>query len=187
MVLQRGKCTLRPLSNGAEAICRELWQEEEVIRFTNLRKPLLDEECRKRLSAFVEVNESMMFPVIFSVEYNGRMCGVAGCPVIDLQDSKFGVFYQLLQPYWGRGIGQISMNILVSYMRQKCPGAILYADVVDKNTASRRILEHAGFQIDGIEKAGFEKQGKQYDVIKFFLTVGDKNHTGDENSLDNPS
>lgn len=77
--------------------------------------------------------------------------------------------YWLAEPYWGQGI-------MTSAVRQLCETAFktfdiirIYAEPFAYNTGSRRVLEKAGFTLEGILRNSIFKNGKVYDACMYAL------------------
>ncbi len=77
--------------------------------------------------------------------------------------------YWLGEPYWGRGA-------MTQAVRAACREAFarwdivrIYAEPFARNAASRRVLEKAGFTLEGVMRAGVCKRGEILDYCMYAL------------------
>jgi RimJ/RimL family protein N-acetyltransferase len=71
--------------------------------------------------------------------------------------------YWLAKPYWGRGIMTAVVGRLCDYAFDNFGLVKITAHVFTSNPASGRILEKCGFQLEGVLKKHFEKDGHYLD------------------------
>ena len=82
--------------------------------------------------------------------------------------------YWLAEDYWGRGI-------MTQAVRQICEEGFelwddlvrVYAEPFAHNTASRRVLEKAGFSLEGVMRHGVCKRARIYDCCMYALLAED--------------
>lgn len=139
-----------------------IWSDEDVIRYTNIKKPCSLEEISER------INRLKVFDV-FIVRSNNDVVGIIGCPCIDKLKSQYGLFYQFKKSAWGQGFASQSTEWLLKYMRKKYSKVTLYADVVVDNIASEKILIYSGFVYINEEKNGFERDGRKITIRNYKL------------------
>lgn len=78
--------------------------------------------------------------------------------------------YWLGEPFWGQGImsaavAQICCEVFANYDIVR-----IFAEPYAYNSGSRRVLEHAGFTLEGIRKNGIYKNGQVLDDCLYALT-----------------
>ena len=134
-----------PLSQAHLDLAAALWSDPAVTRYTAVGRPLTREEAAERLDQLLETQRKLPFPTLFAVMYRGERCGMVGCPPVDPQNGVFGLFYQIRQADWGKGVGGSAARWMCSYMAQKCGRLTLLADAAEENEASVRILKALGF------------------------------------------
>jgi RimJ/RimL family protein N-acetyltransferase len=76
---------------------------------------------------------------------------VAGYIVSFEQDGKREVGYWIGRNYWGKGVATRALAAFLEHDRRRP----LYAYVVKRNVASRRVLEKCGFTVRDEDDAGF--------------------------------
>jgi [ribosomal protein S5]-alanine N-acetyltransferase len=85
----------------------------------------------------------------------------------DVYRKSAEVGYWLAEPFWGQGIATQALSLLVSYIQASYDLVRLYACVFDWNPASARVLEKAGFKLEGrLAKAVF-KNGVLVDELLY--------------------
>lgn len=167
---------LEPLADSHIDGFGDLWADEKVIKFTNIKKPCSRGEVEARLGILLDNQKTLNVPAIFTIFYRGDICGMAGCPVMDEAKGEFGFFYQICSNRWGKGIGSASAAWVLSYMRSCYQEFTLFADVVNANKASVRILDKLGFVETGRHERAFERNGETWDVVDYILTQGKNTH-----------
>ena len=148
-----------------------IWSDKETIKFTNIKEPFTYDECESRINIFLNNQLRLVDKTIFAVIENNTVCGIVGCPLIDKEQNVFGFFYQLNRNYWNKGIGYKSASMLIDYMREKYCPCVLWADVVEENTASIKILNKLGFSRVKENVNAFKRDGKLYNVIDFNMRI----------------
>lgn len=142
----------------------EIWSDEEVIKYTNIKSKCILEDTNKRIERFKEHD-------VFAVIHNKKAIGVIGCPCVNKDKKEFGIFYQFNKDVWGRGIATESVRWLVNYMKNKYINFTIYADVVSDNIASVKILNSFGFTwlIDNVD--GFTRNNKKMTIKNYILII----------------
>lgn len=166
--------TLEPLSTAHLPGLEELWSDPSVIRYTNIAEPCDGDAAAHRLFQLRNCQAALPGPTIFAVLRDGRFCGIAGCPPVDAEQETFGLFYQLLRPEWGRGTGKAAARMALDELYRLFPSAAVYADVVEENTASIRILEQLGFVRTAVHPAAFQRDGQALDIWDYTRGPGMK-------------
>lgn len=77
----------------------------------------------------------------------------------DLNDKSAEIYIKLIKSVRGKGYGQDAVNVLVSYAFRELRLNSIYANILDYNTASRRLFESCGFKQEGIHKSRIDRDG----------------------------
>ena len=77
--------------------------------------------------------------------------------------------YWLGEPFWGRGIATQAVRAMSERVFATTPLVRLYAHVFDWNPASARVLEKAGFQLEGRMRRSVVKDGTIIDQLVYGL------------------
>lgn len=142
----------------------KIWADENVIRYTNIKFPCSHDEIIKRIKKF-SVHE------VFAIMLDEEIIGVVGCPYEDYDKKIFGLFYMLKKSVWNNGIAGQSVEWILAYMKKQYTKATIYADVVDCNTASEKILVKNGFKLISTDKNAFLRDEESYDIKSYKLEL----------------
>jgi len=106
-----------------------------------------------------------------AIVVEGRAAGSVGifCGT-DVYEKSAELGYWLAEEYWGQGIMTEAVRRLVQEAFEKFDIVRIYAEPFAYNTGSRRVLEKAGFVLEGTMKQGVCKNGKIYDYCMYALT-----------------
>lgn len=163
--------TLEPLEAERLPDLTALWSDPAVIRWTNIPCLCGREEAAYRLDQLRKCQASLPGPTIFAVLRDGKFCGIAGCPPVDAAQGTFGLFYQLCPAVWGQGVGTAAAELALEALARRFPAVTVYADVVEENTASIRILERLGFRRTAIRTGAFQRDGLTMDIWDYAKTL----------------
>lgn len=86
---------------------------------------------------------------------------------IHCKSAMFG--YWLGEPFWGKGIATQAVKTLVNYLFTHHDLLRVYAGVFAWNPASGRVLEKAGFTLEGRFRQHVFKDGKVTDLLTYGL------------------
>jgi ribosomal-protein-alanine N-acetyltransferase len=82
--------------------------------------------------------------------------------------------YWMGEEYWGKGIMSEVVKVVVKFAQDKYVNGPLgncldklKAEVFHTNKGSCRVLEHNGFECEGVLKKGAFKRGKTYDLLQY--------------------
>ncbi|NBC10012.1 MAG: GNAT family N-acetyltransferase, partial [Bacteroidetes bacterium] len=102
---------------------------------------------------------------IFGIEVGGEVSGVGS---LLLKEDVFSVSaelgYWLSESHWGKGIMTEVVKSLTHHAFQHLHKERVYANVYDYNPASRRVLEKAGFCLEGRARNAAQKNDRLMDV-----------------------
>lgn len=78
--------------------------------------------------------------------------------------------YWLAEDYWGRGIMTEAVKRICEEGARRWEDLVrIYAEPFAHNTASRRVLEKAGFTLEGVMRRGVYKRGQVCDFCMYAL------------------
>lgn len=105
-----------------------------------------------------------------AVTADGRAVGSVGIFLgTDVYEKSGELGYWLAEPYWGKGIMTKAVRRLCAEAFEKFDIARIYAEPFACNTGSRRVLEKAGFTLEGVMKRGVYKNGEYHDYCMYAL------------------
>ncbi len=96
----------------------------------------------------------------FSIAVDGKLCGAIGLELRnDIYRKAPLIGYWLGEEYWGRGIMPEAVKLVTRYAFDHLDVVRLQAGILSNNPRSMRVLEKAGFTMEGILKSSIIKKG----------------------------
>ena len=167
LVLER--CTVRPW---------RLDDAESVARHANNRKiwpgvrdlfphPYTIQDAYEFLQRAISEQPEMKFCV--EIE-DAAVGGIGVHPGQDVHRHTATVGYWLGEKFWGRGIMTEAVTAVTDFCVENFPLRRISAEVFANNPGSARVLEKAGFSLEGCLKNNVLKDGKLLDSLLYART-----------------
>ena len=103
-------------------------------------------------------------PTALAIEVAGRAAGGVGVtPGSGNERCTAEIGYWLGEPFWGRGLAAEAVQLVTAYAVETFALVRLQAFVVTGHTRSCRVLEKAGYRLEGHMRKSFMKQGVMHD------------------------
>jgi len=103
---------------------------------------------------------------IFAIDINGEACGGIGIhPQEDVHRKNAELGYWLAEPFWGNGIITKAIVQMVDYGFKNFDITRIFARPYGTNEASQRVLEKAGFVLEGRFEKTLFKNGEYKDEL----------------------
>lgn len=102
----------------------------------------------------------------WAIRENGQAIGGIGMHADNLVLGKSHVCelgYWLAKPWWGRGVMTETVKRITEYAHRELGFVRVTAHVFIFNPGSSRVLEKAGYQLEGILRKHYSKDGKIFD------------------------
>ncbi|MBX2930934.1 MAG: GNAT family N-acetyltransferase [Chitinophagaceae bacterium] len=102
----------------------------------------------------------------FAIEFNHQLVGGIGITLQeDVYRNAVELGYFIGEAYWGKGIATEAIKVITEHIQQHHQSVTrIFARVFDKNYASMKALQKAGFYLEGIQKYAAIKNNEIYDV-----------------------
>ena len=161
MRLEGSRCSIRTWRAGdADALVRH-------ANNPNVAKQLRDRfphpYTRRHATDFLQ-HASAGQPSNFAIEVEAEAVGGVGfVPGTDVERYSAEVGYWLGETMWGRGITTDALILVSDYVFADLNILRLFALPFADNVASRRVLEKAGYECEGILRSSSVKFGKPRD------------------------
>lgn len=111
------------------------------------------------------INEPKDEMKYFALDYESQFVGVLQLAEIDHFEKRAAISIFLgLKELWGRGIGSTALRLLLDYAFTVQGLERVYSHVYGFNTRSQRLMEHVGFQREGILRQHDLQNGKRQDL-----------------------
>lgn len=167
-------------------ILREWRREdvEDVLRYANNDKiarnlrnvfpyPYILTDAENFVNSCLEADEDRQ--LCRAIEVEGRAAGsIALFRGGDVYCMTAELGYWLAEDYWGRGIMTEAVKQICREGAERWEDLLrVYAEPFAHNTASRRVLEKAGFTLEGVLRKSVCKRGRVCDSCMYALLVED--------------
>lgn len=109
----------------------------------------------------------------FAITAEERVIGSIGvfrCNNIHFRTAELG--YYIGEPYWGKGYMTSAVKQICRHVFETTNIVRIFAEPFAQNTASCRVLEKAGFQLEGTLRSNAVKNGAMLDM-KLYALVKD--------------
>jgi RimJ/RimL family protein N-acetyltransferase len=169
MELDCGVCRLRAWRPG---------DEEALLRHANNRAIWLQLRDRfphpytlKDAEWWVQFASAQQPIHSLAIEFQGEAVGNIGIEVReDVERCSAEIGYWLGESVWGRGIATSAVRVATAYAFSTFGLTRVYAIPYARNIASRRVLEKAGFQLEGLMRRAAIKDGEVLDQLLYATT-----------------
>jgi RimJ/RimL family protein N-acetyltransferase len=162
MRLKGSHCTIRPWrTTDVEAIARHA---NNVNVAKQLRDRFPHPYTRRHAVDFVQHATTADPLTNFAIEADGEAVGGLGfVPGADIERYSAEIGYWLSETMWGRGITTEAVVLATEYAFRDRHMLRLFALPFADNHASRRVLEKAGYECEGILRSSSVKAGERRD------------------------
>ena len=122
--------------------------------------------------AWVELNERRNPPTNFAIVVGEKAVGGIGVDLgSDVSRRSAEIGYWLGESYWGRGIATDALTAMTQYALATFDICRLAARVFEGNDASARVLEKAGYVLEGRMRRAAFKHGRMHDERLYAFVV----------------
>ncbi|HEX9821282.1 MAG TPA: GNAT family protein [Methylomirabilota bacterium] len=166
--LKLARSTLRPFRRDDEPSLVRYADNRNVSR--NMRDrfpyPYTAADAREWVARVSEQSPVATFAIVV----DGAAVGGIGLePGTDVFRRSAEIGYWLGEPFWGRGIATEAVRAVTEYAFATFPICRLEAGVFEWNPASARVLEKAGYVLEGRARLGVTKDGRTGDRLLYAL------------------
>jgi len=123
---------------------------------------------RENGESFINMTLKHDPPQIFAIEINGKASGAIGLHQqsdIHLKNMELG--YWLAEMYWGKGIMTKVVTQMVDYGFKTFKIKRIFARPFGTNIGSQKVLEKAGFKLEGSFEKTIYKNGEYLDELVY--------------------
>jgi [ribosomal protein S5]-alanine N-acetyltransferase len=165
--------------SGIETIILRAWSRSDLsslVRYANNRKVWLNLRdifphpyTTAEADRWITICESNQGSTTnFAIELQGEAIGGIGFRLLDDVNCRTAAIgYWLGEPFWGRGIATSAVKQTTDYAFHSFSLERLEATVFDWNPASARVLEKAGYVLEGRLRRSIFKDGRLADSLLY--------------------
>ncbi len=164
--LELQHCTLRPFREADETALVRHASDRRISRWMRdaFPYPYTLDDARTWIACSAIWNPVRNLAIVV----DGELVGGIG---LDVQGDVFKrsaeIGYWLGHAAWGKGIATEAVQALVGHAFREFDVVRLYAGVFEGNEASARVLEKAGFALEGRLRSAIWKDGQLLDQLLF--------------------
>ena len=159
-----------------------LWKDRDsLVRHANNRNvwinlrdrfphPYTKDDARRWLDCVIGLQPVTNFAISVKDEAVG---GIGFSIQTDVGFRSAEIGYWLGEEFWGRGIATDALVAVTEYAFANYDLSRVYAHVFEWNGASARVLEKAGYNLEGRMIKSVTKDGKTIDQLMYARTVND--------------
>jgi ribosomal-protein-alanine N-acetyltransferase len=168
MEIKLSRCTLRPWRKGDEASLARYANNRNVSGNLKDRFPFPYSAADAR--EWVEHAGGQRPACNFAIVVDGEAVGGIGVEMgQDVFQRSAEIGYWLGEPFWGRGIVTEALQAVTEYAFMRFDVCRLEAWVFGWNAASMRVLEKAGYTLEGRARLAVTKDGRTADRLLYGL------------------
>lgn len=169
MHLDCGNCTVRSWRYGDEdslvlhADNRKIW--------LNLRDRFPHPYTRADAQQWIQIVQERKPETNFAIDVGGKAVG--GISVMlhdDVERCSAEVGYWLGEEFWGQGIMTAVLRVVTEYAFKEFSLTRIYAVPFARSTSSVKVLEKAGFVLEGVLRRSAVKDGVILDQLMYART-----------------
>ncbi len=166
--LQQGNLTVREFRDSDKVALASLCNNPKI--HNNLRDIIPFPYLEKDAEYFINLCGNERVKTNFAIEFEGEFVGVIGFGLqTDVYRLSAEIGYWIGEPFWGKGIATRAVKLLVEYGFLHLGLVRIYSSVFDYNKASQRVMEKAGFLLEGIFRKAIFKNGKICDEYRYAI------------------
>ena len=166
------ECTIREWNISDAEDLAKIINNKNIL--DNLRDglpyPYTVKDAEEFIMAMLSSDKTKTFA--FAIAVDDRVIGSIGvfrCENIHFRTAEMG--YYIGEPYWGKGLGTSAVEQVCSYIFRHTDIIRIFAEPFAYNTASCRLLEKAGFQLEGVLRNNAVKNGQILDMKMYSKIV----------------
>jgi RimJ/RimL family protein N-acetyltransferase len=165
---QLSRCALRAWRVGDEASLVRHANNRNVWR--NLRDRFPFPYTAADAEAWIAHTGAQTPATAFAIVVDGAAVGGIGLELgTDVHRRSAEIGYWLGEPFWGRGIATEALRGMTEYAFATFDICRLEAGVFEWNPASARVLEKAGYALEGRSRSAVVKDGRLGDRLLYAL------------------
>ena len=166
-IIKSKKFILRPFKRGDESSLKENINSKKIYQNTlNIPYPYTLKDAKDWIAKNLkEMKKRKPNMINFAIDINGEVVGGIGLNKIEGHKAEIG--YWLAEKYWGQGIMTQAVKLVTEFGFKKLKLKRIYAYVFSWNKASMKVLEKAGYKLEGILRKDVKKNNKFIDTYLF--------------------
>jgi len=133
--------------------------------------PYTESDAEQFIQGMLRADPNAVFA--FAITVDDRVVGSIGVfrkENIHARTAEMG--YYVAEPFWGKGLGTCAVRQVSRFIFDRTDILRIFAEPFAYNAASCRILEKAGFELEGTLRSNAVKNGQIFDMKLYSLVKG---------------
>ena len=157
--------------SDAKALAEMVGKIDRKYLSDRMPNPYTEKDAEWFITEMAQKSEAEKTGVFYEIVVDGKAAGSISVEKRSGLRSGAGVIgYYLIPEYYGRGIMTEAVKRICAEAFRKLGLVRIEGTVFEPNIGSRRVLEKAGFELEGILKDAFFKYGKYFNEYIYGLT-----------------
>jgi len=142
-------------------------KDPEIVRYTlNIPHPYPKDGAKKFIEDSIEKwNEGTVYR--FGIVIDNQVVGI--CDLKEDEDKVMVLGYWLGKKYWGQGIMSKAVKAVVKFGFKELKRHRIKVTHIEDNKSSQRVIEKAGFKLEGKEREFIFREGKWNNLMIYGL------------------
>lgn len=167
MYITGNKVMLRAVEEPDREMLQNLIQSQEMTKMTGGYGGLISYEHQLNWLRSESGSSGSIRSIIAEKENPSFGLGIIILSNVDFKNGEAEIYIKLMKSIRGKGYGQDAVRTLVSYAFRELGLRHIYSNILEDNTASRRLFEKCGFQQEGMHKSKVYKDGHDRNVCSY--------------------
>lgn len=152
----------------------QIWSNPEVTRFMNIDRFTDKKQAKEIILLFDKLsqeNTAIRYSII-ELESN-KIIGSCGFNIIDYENAKTEIGYEINKDYWGKGYAPEAVTCLIRYAFKDLKLNRIEAKVEPENLNSIKVLRKLNFLFKGKMRKVERSKGRFIDLNLYSLLITD--------------
>ena len=160
--------------SDAKALAESIGKIDRKYLSERMPDPYTEKDAEWFITEMAQKGEAENTGVFCGIVVDGKAVGNISVEKLSGLRSNVGVIgYYLIPEFYGRGIMTAAAKMICAEAFEKLDISRIEGTVFEPNIGSRRVLEKAGFELEGVLKNSFCKNGKLYNECIYGSVKGD--------------
>ena len=151
----------------------ELISDATTLRYTRVPEPPPEGFAQGWSERYEQGRESRSKEAFAVVGDDGEFLGLALAPAIDEEAAEAELGYIVAAHARGRGVASEALRLLTAWAFEQRGIRRAYLLIDVDNAASSKVAERAGYQLEGVMRSAYLKQGRRGDTQLWARLPGD--------------
>lgn len=172
--LNTHRLVLRKMKESDSASLFEIWSDPEVTKFMNIdcfTDEIQAKEMILLLNELYKENKAIRYSII-ELE-SDKIVGSCGYNILDFENAKAEIGYEINKYYWGKGYAPESISCLINYAFNDLKLNRIEAKIQPENINSIKVLKKLNFIFEGTLRKVEKSKGIFIDLNLYSILATD--------------